>query len=187
MIGDEKGMQIRLCSRCKIGVPHFGVKHGPLIICDNCNNVVKERAWMPSKDLWDIWDSKNKSGMLVPFTPKMGLRSTKTVLDLIPEWDFQSEMDQRLKALESSVKELEKTVGAFENKMNDIRDSYWLIPRDEPLTDLTLAQYDEAIEWEKKLLKFRDRALEILMDDPNYQLEYLELVKMLSEPEEEEK
>jgi len=179
---DERPPKVRLCSKCHVGIPHWLTNgHGSdFVKCENCGNEIQVPYCC--RNYWTLWNKENKDGVLVSYTPSFGIRFNRTILDLAPKWEYESEQLMYMKKMDEDIRRIGYEVNAFSDRLKDIRDSYWLIPRDEPLTQITLAQYDEAMRNMKCLIAIRNRALEILEENkdviPNYNMYMLELAML---------
>ena len=138
--------KVRLCSFCKVGVPHWiTTGHGSdCVKCENCGRTVE--VPYDCRDYWDRWNKENEDGTLVEYTDEMGHRYVTSIAQLLPDGDFQRKTVDRLRDLGLAIMRLESTVEHFNSKLNMMERNYAVIRCDEPLTDITMGQYDTAVK-----------------------------------------
>ena len=110
---DERLPKVRLCSKCHVGIPHWLTNgHGSdFVKCENCGNEIQVPYCC--RNYWTLWNKENKDGVLVSYTPSFGIRQNRTILDLAPKWEYESEQLRHMKRKSGCFTTMSSTTKGF--------------------------------------------------------------------------
>ena len=72
-------------------------------------------------------------------------RGIDTLEDLIIYGGLRIEVLEKELCIEERIDRLEDAINDFGNRLKDVRDQDWIVPKDASLAEVTMAQYDAAV------------------------------------------
>ena len=145
---------VRLCSECKIGIPHWMTDghDREFVRCGNCGRTVK----LPYAcfDWADIWNNENQDGIEIPYSEHA--YATANIIQLIPGGEFERDVADGFKRVDAEIKGLCQDIMKFDKRLDQLEKNHALVRCDEPLTDITMGQYDLAVRVSNAVQKLMD-------------------------------
>ena len=170
----DKHVLLKLCSACGVGIPKCLTDKGgtQCIECENCGKVVRGAYdYSPVAE----WNAKNKDSVIsIPINEFTHTRGVDTIVDLIEYGNRRIAMLEKEARMEQKIDALRVAVERFKNDLKDVRDKNWIVSRDVPLTEVTMAQYDTAVTLSYGIQKLLERYIDELPVD--FQTDLMDLM-----------